>query len=99
MRIIRIVGAAAVAAGIVTSAAPASAAHTHVRHLGNGECVVLAENGHENDVELPASVADPAMYPAGRRHPLHVNVHMGEPGQHGLIQVLGADTCTSFVNG
>jgi hypothetical protein len=85
--------------GVIASASPASATHTHVRHLGNGACVIIAAGGGEKDVVLPASVADPSTYPEGRRHPLHVLVHMGEPGRHGLIQVLGSDTCTSFVNG
>lgn len=92
----KFLGVGLVVAGVLGTAAPAMATHTHVRHLGNGSCVVLAQDGHEHDVELPEGVA--GAYPPGRRHPLHVLVHMGEPGQHGTIQVLGSDTCTAFVN-
>lgn len=81
---------------IALTATAAGATHTHVRHVGNGSCVVLGGDGHEDEVVLPAVVA--GAYPATRQHPLHVLVHMGEPGQHGTIQVLGADTCTDFVN-
>ncbi|GIU90522.1 MAG: hypothetical protein KatS3mg010_1621 [Acidimicrobiia bacterium] len=94
-----VAGGLAASAAVVALASPASATHTHVRHVGNGLCVVLAGNGAEHEVELPAPVADPSTYPAGRRHPLHVLVHMGEPGEHGTIEVLGKDTCTGFVNG
>jgi len=66
-------------------ALPAAATHTHVRMTGNGECVILAKKGGEKYVELPnTDQPNPA-----RRHPLHVNVHLGEPGLHGQIGVLG----------
>lgn len=59
-------------------ALPAAAAHTHVRLLGNGQCVILAQNGGEKYVDLPGE----------RTHPLHSNVHKGEPGERGTIGVL-----------
>ena len=89
---------AIVGSSVALSAGPALADHAHVRHVGNGSCVILGGNGHEGDVQLPAGVADPGTYPENRRHPLHVLVHKGEPGAHGTIEVLGSDTCTGFVN-
>lgn len=82
------------------SALPASATHTHVRMTGNGACVVLAANGGEHDVQLPhASGAE------NRRHPLHVKVHLGEPGERGgdtVVWVQGSDgdiaNCDGYVN-
>jgi hypothetical protein len=74
-------------------AGTASATHTHSMETGNGSCVLLAQNGGEKDVTLPhATGAD------NRRHPLHVNVHLGEPGAGGHIKigvagVEGSDPC------
>jgi hypothetical protein len=66
-----------VAAGLVVGLAiPALASHTHVRMTGNGSCVILAANGGEDEVQLPH--ADE--FAADRRHPLHVNVHLGQAG-------------------
>jgi hypothetical protein len=60
----------------------ASATHTHSMKTGNGACVLLAQNGGEKDVTLPhADGAD------NRRHPLHVNVHLGTPGADGHIDI------------
>lgn len=85
-----------------TLAAPAAADHDHGRKLGNGDCVVLAGPGAEKYVSLP----DPAILSnpnagdhwAGneaRNHPLHVFVHLGQPGQRGDIGVVGGadDPC------
>jgi hypothetical protein len=44
--------------------------------------VLLAQNGGEKDVILPNTTG-----PENRRHPLHVNVHLGEPGAGGHIQI------------
>lgn len=93
-----IIGTVVAGVSVVAAASPALATHDHVRHVGNGECVILAGGGGESSVELPASVADPGTYPEGRRHPLHVLVHKGEPGEQNLIEVLGQDTCTSYLN-
>ena len=85
---------------VLALAIPASAAHTHVMQTGNGACVVLAASGGEKDVQLPhAEGAE------NRRHPLHVNVHLGEPGARqgeAVIWVAGSpgdiDNCSGYVN-
>jgi hypothetical protein len=68
---------------VVAGASPAAADHTHFRTLGNGECVLLAPDGGEKSVRLPhaESYAEPL------RHPLHVNVHLGTPGERGTVYV------------
>ena len=58
--------------------APAAADHVHFRVLGNGQCVLLAPDGGEQDVQLPHAEG-----PEYRRHPLHVNVHLGHAGSVG----------------
>lgn len=63
-------------------AIPASADHVHSAQLGNGRCVLLAQNGGEGNVQLPGYETNPA----NRRHPLHVKVHLGRPGQ---VQAIG----------
>jgi hypothetical protein len=75
--------AAAAAAVLAVGVAPASADHVHFRVLGNGDCVLLAPDGGEQHVVLPNAEG----FPENRRHPLHVNVHLGEPGMHGQIFV------------
>jgi hypothetical protein len=76
------------AAAVLLPAAPAAADHTHFRVVGDGECVLLAPDGGEKYVQLP----DADEYAANRQHPLHVNVHLGQPGQVGQIYVAyGAD--------
>lgn len=96
MRALRMVILAAVL--VVMAAAPALADHTHVMATGNGQCVILAADGGEKYVELPG--ADE--YPENRRHPLHVKVHLGEPGSHGGIWVHGSPgdlaNCAGYVN-
>ena len=83
-----IVGGALAAAGIVIAGTPAAANHVHFRVVGSGQCVLLAPDGGEKDVELPH--ADE--FAANRRHPLHVNVHLGQPGEVGEVFVAyGAD--------
>jgi hypothetical protein len=73
---------------VLASAIPAAADHTHFRIVGNGECVLLAPDGGEKDVQLPH--ADD--FAANRQHPLHVNVHLGQPGEVGQVYVAyGAD--------
>lgn len=86
---------------VVGSAAPAMASHTHVRMTGNGSCVVLAAGGGEKSVQLPH--ADE--FPENRQHPLHVKVHLGEPGiRQGetVIWVQGSAgdlaNCNGYVN-
>lgn len=86
---------------LIGSALPASATHTHVRMTGNGACVVLAPAGGENGVQLPHADG----FAENRRHPLHVNVHLGEPGtRHGesVVWVAGSAgdlaNCDGYVN-
>jgi hypothetical protein len=85
------------------SAAPAAAHHDHGIKLGNGDCVALAVPGGEKDVSLPdeAIISNPNAEDQwagheGRNHPLHVFVHMGRPGQHRDIGVIGGgdDPCS-----
>ena len=79
----------AIAAAITMStiglvgASTASATHTHSKATGNGSCVLLARKGGEQNVALPH--ADE--YAVGRQHPLHVNVHFGEPELGGHIEI------------
>jgi hypothetical protein len=79
---------------LALAATPALANHTHVMAIGNGECVVLAANGGEEEVELPLAVfennpnVDIAPAP-DRLHPLHVLVHKGVPGDHNQLAVAG----------
>ena len=76
------------AAAALVPALPAAADHTHFKVVGNGECVLLAPDGGEKYVQLPNAEE----YPANRQHPLHVNVHLGRPGEVGQIYVAyGAD--------
>jgi hydrogenase maturation factor HypF (carbamoyltransferase family) len=74
--------------------APAAATHTHAMLVGNGLCVVIAEDAGEENVVLPGSVfannPNVDIAPAvTREHPLHVLVHQGTPGEQNSIQVYG----------
>ena len=74
--------------GATLSAAPlAHADHIHFRVVGNGGCVLLAPDGGEKEVQLPHADA----YPENRRHPLHVNVHLGRPGEVQTVMVAYAN--------
>jgi len=91
---------AAIVAGLacavpLAGAGAAQASHTHAKVVGNGQCVVLAENAGEEDATLPAAVfqhnPNVTVAPAsGRNHPLHVLVHKGTPGESGGYYVLGS---------
>ncbi|MCI0426240.1 MAG: hypothetical protein L0Z47_10430 [Actinobacteria bacterium] len=72
----RIIVALVAVVSVAAVATPAMADHTHVRMTGAGSCVILAAAGGENEVSLPH--ADE--FAENRRHPLHVNVHLGQPG-------------------
>ncbi|OGO54260.1 MAG: hypothetical protein A2V85_17280 [Chloroflexi bacterium RBG_16_72_14] len=98
-----VLGAAAI---LALAAAPVSASHTHVMALGNGQCVLLAYEAGEESVVLPLSVFENnpnvTIAPtAGRMHPLHVLVHLGEAGTHHQIAVAGsaaaAALCTAGI--
>jgi hypothetical protein len=88
---------------LVLTALPASADHAHVRAVGgDGRCVILAEGSGEGHVQLPGY----DHLPENRRHPLHVKVHLGQPGMRDgepVVWVKGspedAANCTSYVNG
>ena len=91
---------------LALTAAPAFANHGHVMAIGNGECVLLAAHGGEDEVELPLSVFDnnpnvDIAPGADRLHPLHVLVHQGVPGEHNQIAVAGtpaaAALCTAGI--
>lgn len=79
------------AAGIALTAAPAAADHVHSKEVRPGVCVLLARNGGEGQVQLPGYESNPA----NRRHPLHVKVHLGRPGDNFNIGVYGtaSDPC------
>ncbi len=86
---------------VLGGAAPALADHTLVRMTGNGSCVILAAGGGEKYVALPHAEE----FPDSRRHPLHINVHLGRAGsRHGeaLVWVLGSAgdlaNCDGYVN-
>ncbi|MGH9179449.1 MAG: hypothetical protein ACRD0N_12960 [Acidimicrobiales bacterium] len=80
---------------VLLSAGPAAATHTHVLVLADGTCVILAENGAENQIDLstggvyehnPNVDIAPT---AGRNHPLHVLVHKGAAGDVIDLEVMG----------
>jgi len=93
MRVAAVTGVVAMATA--GAASPAQADHTHAKVVGNGQCVILAQDGGEKYVVLPDTVfvSNPNVdAPAGnpiRSHPLHVLVHLGVPGEHQAIYVLG----------
>ena len=92
---IRRASVTALIVGTVTmaGAAPALADHVHSKQLGNGACVLLAQEGGEGAVELP--FATDAQFDAHRAHPLHLLVHLGQPGASFEIGVYGtaSDPC------
>lgn len=80
---------------LALTAAP-TAAHEHFRVVGNGDCVALAVTGRESEVVLPDAAwnnpnVDVSM--TGPRHPLHLFVHKGVPGDHHTIGVIGTTAC------
>lgn len=86
-----IMGVAVTAATIFGTAAPSLASHVHSKEVGNGSCVLLAQNGAEKDVQLPFAQERGFTDPT-RQHPLHVLVHLGQPGEHFDIAVAGTET-------
>ena len=98
----RLVRVTLIAAGLLAvAAAPALAAHTHVMQVGNGECVIMAANGHEHDVVLPLAVwsnpnVDVGSTDTTRMHPLHVLVHKGVPGDHNAMEVSGTPAASTL---
>ncbi len=86
-------GASVVAATTFALASPSSADHTHSKKTGNGTCVLLAPKGGEDQVSLP--YATEQQVEATRAHPIHLRVHLGQPGSDGSIGVYGSagDPC------
>lgn len=79
---------------LALAATPVAASHTHVMSLGNGQCVLLAHGAGEESVVLPLSVFEnnpnvDIAATAGRMHPLHVLVHLGQAGEHLELAVAG----------
>jgi len=80
---------------LIATPGAASADHTHAKVVGNGECVVMAEGAGEELVVLPLSVFEnnpnvDIAPTAGRRHPLHALVHLGQAGEHNELYVHGS---------
>lgn len=73
---------------------PETARDVSVMVLGNGRCVVMAENAGEEAVALPLAVFEnnpnvDISPTALRMHPLHVLVHQGRPGENNALYVYG----------
>lgn len=77
------------AAVLVLGPGTAGASHVHSMQTGNGSCVLLAQDGGEKYVQLPQATGA-----ENRLHPLHVNVHLGEPGAGGHITIGVAGTAS-----
>jgi hypothetical protein len=92
---VRRAAVAALVAGAATlaGATAAGADHVHSKETGNGACVLLAQHSGEGDVDLP--FATDAQVDANRAHPIHLLVHLGEPGEHVAIGVVdtASDPC------
>jgi hypothetical protein len=93
----------AIGAGLLLALAvtPALASHTHVMSVGDGRCVLLAEEAGEESVVLPMSVfqKNPNVDIAatnGRSHPLHVLVHLGQAGDHLELAVAGTPAAAAL---
>lgn len=95
-------------AALLLAASSTLASHEHARLLRNGQCVILAQNGGEQWVELPRAVfehnpkvtLDYDATATNRRHPLHVLVHKTEQGM-GAVWVYGPESdmfCIAYVN-
>lgn len=80
---------------LLAASGPARADHTHVKVVGNGECIVLAQGSGESHVDIPPAVfeGNPNVdipEADGKTHPLHVLVHKGVPGDHLSLYVYGS---------
>lgn len=77
----------------IVGAGTAVADHVHSKQTGNGDCVLLAQHSAEGDVDLPFATND--QVEANRAHPLHLLVHLGQPGDNLAIGVAGtgSDPC------
>jgi len=90
------------AGGALLLPSAAAANHLHALATGAGSCVVLAPQGQERFVTLPAASFNNTTEPAttANPHPLHVHLHRGMPGSGLDIAVLGspADDCGTYLN-
>ena len=84
-----IVGTFVAVSGILAGAGVAGASHVHSLETGSGSCVLLAQDGGEKQVKLPFATGA-----ENRLHPLHVLVHLGEPGMGGHITIGVAGTAS-----
>ena len=75
--------------------------HLHSMEVGNGQCVILAQDGNERFVVLPPASFQNTSEPktTANPHPIHVNMHRGEPGQHKAIGVYGTSSDPCFESG
>jgi hypothetical protein len=101
-------GAWIAGAVLLATAGSAMASHEHARLLGNGQCVILAQNGGEQWVELPRAVfeTNPKVTlnydttATNRLHPLHVLVHKAGQGTD-TVWVYGPESdmfCLGYAN-
>jgi hypothetical protein len=101
-------GALLAVAALLVSAGSTLASHEHARLVGSGQCVILAQNGGEQWVELPRAVFEnnPKVTlnydttATNRLHPLHVLVHKTGQGS-GAVWVYGPESdmfCLGYVN-
>jgi hypothetical protein len=83
---------------VAATAGSASADHVHSVQVGNGACVLIAQNGGEGEVDLPFATDEQVA--ADRAHPVHLLVHLGQPGQRIEIGVFGtvSDPCIDTGN-
>lgn len=68
--------------------------HVHSVQTGNGNCVVLAQNGGERYVTLPEESFQNTTEPTttANPHPIHVHVHRGAASEPLDIGVYGTAT-------
>lgn len=87
-------------ATVLLVASPAAADHIHSKKVGNDKCVLLTLSGGEGDVVLPDANpnVDPDA-PENRKHPMHVLVHTGRPGENFEIEVFGTPSDPCFESG
>ncbi|HUP75837.1 MAG TPA: hypothetical protein VM282_22580 [Acidimicrobiales bacterium] len=93
-----VAGAIIIGAVSFAGAGTASADHVHSKQVGNGACVLLAQDSGEGEVDLPFATSD--QVDANRAHPLHLLVHLGQPGGNFAIGVAGtaSDPCNGTDN-
>jgi hypothetical protein len=98
----RLLAVLAVAAAALVAPVPAALAdHLHSLQVGNGRCVILAQDGNERYVVLPPASFRNTTEPTttANPHPIHVHVHRGEPGEHTALGVYGTPTDPCYATG